>query len=109
MFKCKITLDQITYGPNTEQVDPLVALTFAQNLIDLGYRKTSNAYCLVTRIDRDDWMDVMARQLRCSRADFYNLDGSGISDHWRDHYVRCYSNDSHTVHPAILKRIPTYF
>lgn len=109
MFKCKITLDQITYGPNTEQVDPLVAITFAQELINQGYRKTSNAYCHVNRIDREDWLEVMAEKMRCSVAHFYNVDGSGVSDHWRDHYVRCYSKDAHTVHPDVLKRIPTYF
>jgi hypothetical protein len=109
MFKCKITFDQITYGPKTDSLESSVAMAYAQELKEKGYRKTSNAYCIVSRIDREDWLEVLAKQMRCSVAHFYNADGSGISDHWRDHYVRCFSKDKHTVHPDILKFIPTYF
>ena len=108
MFKVKITYDKITYGPKTEHVDPLVAMTYAHQLKKDGYRKTSNAYCLVTRIDREDWLEVLARERNCSIAHFYNADGSGISDDWRDHYVRCFSRDQHIVHPDVLKYIPAY-
>ena len=108
MFNIKISLDQITYGPKTEHVDPLVAITYARQLEKDGYRKTSHAYCRVNRIDRDDWLDLLALRLNCCRADFYKLDGSGIDNSWRDHYVRCFSEDGHTVHPAILKFVTGY-
>lgn len=109
MFKVKITLDQITYGPKFgTHLDELVSRVYAQELLSKGYRRTSNAYCMVSRIDRDDWIEILAKQLRCAPADFYKLDGTGIDDRWRDHYVRCYSKDKHTVHPNILKFIPTY-
>ena len=108
MARCKITLDKITYGPKTEEVDKLVALAWAQDLISQGYRRTSNAYCIVSRIDREDWLTVMAKERHLTIADFHNLDGSGVPDHHRDHYVRVHSKDNHTVHPAILRLIPSY-
>ena len=106
--KVKITLNQITYGPRTTNVDELLAFTIAGELLEKGYRRVSNAYCRVARIDRDDWLDYMATQMKCCVADFYNKDGSGVPDHWRDHYVRCYSTDELVVHPEILYRIRSY-
>lgn len=107
--KIKISLDQITVGPRDETLDPLVKMMWAEDLKQQGYRRVSNAYCQIARIDRDDWIDVLARQMNCTRADFYNRDGSGPADHWRDHYVRGYSRDVHTVHPEILRLIPGYY
>jgi hypothetical protein len=108
MFKVKIKLDDITYGPKDESVDELTATTFAYELMKQGYRKTSNAYCMVSRIDRADWLEVMARARRCSVADFYNLDGSGVGDQHRDHYVRVFSKDNYTVHPEILRKMKAW-
>ena len=107
-FKCKIKTDDITYGPKTEDVDELTAMTFAHDLMKKGYRRTSNAYCIVSRIDCEDWIEKLARERRCSVADFYNVDGSGIGDQHRDYYIRVHSKDSLTVHPAILRKIKGY-
>lgn len=106
--KVKIKLDEITFGPKTREVDELVSFTFAGDLNAKGYRRVSNAYCRVARIDRDDWLDVMATEINCCVADFYNKDGSGVSDSWKDHYVRVYSKDVLVVHPEILYRIRAY-
>ena len=107
-FNCKIRLSDITYGPASAEVDKLVAITFAKELVDQGYRRTSNAFCTISRIDRSDWLKVMAKDRFCSIADFYNVDGSGIGDQHRDHYCRCYSKDKLVVHPAIVRLIPSY-
>lgn len=106
MFKCKISESDITYGPTDP--DELTAMTVAYQLMKLGYRKTSNAYCMVSRIDRDDWVRVLAEQRRCSEAHFYNVDGSGICDRHRDHYVRVFSKDTLTVHPMVLHKMKGY-
>lgn len=106
-FKVKITKDDITFGPK-DVIHPLVALTVASELNQQGYRRCSNAYCMIARIDRDDWLDVLAKERRCSRADFYNVDGSGISNQHRDHYIRVHSKDEHTVHPAVYHHIERY-
>jgi hypothetical protein len=80
----------------------------AEELIALGYRKTSNAYGLVSRIDRPDWVEVLAQEMRRAPADFIVRDGSGrISPSWCDHYRRVYSKDTHTVDPERIARIPT--
>ncbi len=102
-FKCKISRDQITYGPR--EPDELTALIIANELTEKGYRRTSNAYCTVSRIDREDWLTVLARARHCSIADFYNVDGSGISNTHRDYYVRVYSNDNLVVAPEVLMHI----
>ena len=106
MFKVKISRDQITYGP--KDPDELAAWVTAADLMKQGYRKISNAYCHVARIDREDWLDILAHERRCSRADFYNVDGSGVGDQHRDHYVRSFSKDKHTVAPEVLRLMKGY-
>lgn len=101
-----MSLSDITIGshsPTESEADEL-----AQKLIKQGYHRTSNAYCLVSRIDRDDWLEVLAGSMNCSVARFYKLDGTGVPDGWRNHYIRCFSKDTHTVHPLVLRRISAY-
>ena len=105
-WKVKISEDDVTYGP--WDPDELTAFTIAGDLMIKGYRKTSNAYCMVSRIDREDWLDVLAGQRRCSRADFYNVDGSGVGDQHRDHYIRVFSKDTLTVSPKVLRFMKGY-
>ena len=105
-YKYKISRDQITYGPR--EPDEVTAFIVAGELTARGYRRTSNAYCRVGRIDREDWLDVLAAERHCSRADFYNVDGSGIGDRHRDHYVRTFTKDRHTVAPEVIRLIPPY-
>lgn len=107
-FKVKITEEDITFGP-TQIADRLHAMVVATDLMQQGYRKVSNAYCRVARIDRDDWLDVLAQERRCSRADFYNVNGSGIGNQHRDHYVRVFSKDVLTVHPMVMREMNAWF
>lgn len=106
MFKCKIGPQDLTYGD--WMPDDVQAFMIAGDLMKQGYRKTSNAYCMVSRIDREDWLDVLAMSMNCARADFYALDGSGVRDTWRDHYVRVFSKDTLTVSPKVLKLMKGY-
>lgn len=105
--KVKISAADITWGPK-EEPNEVAAFILAGILSKMGYRRTSNAYCMVARIDREDWLDVLAKQRNCSRADFYNVDGSGVGNQHRDHYIRVFSNDKLTVHPAIHRRVEMY-
>jgi len=106
MYKVKIQLDQITLGP--QEPTPADIALLAPILLKHGYRRTSNAYCSIARIDRDDWIDYLATKLNCCVADFYKKDGSGIADSWRDHYVRVYSKDKHTVAPELVRKIKSW-
>lgn len=103
LFKNKITEKDITYGPTNP--DELLTEVHAYDLVKKGYRGISNAYCTVGRIDREDWLTVLARARHCSIADFYNVDGSGIGDHHREHYIRVFTKDTLTVHPKIYQAI----
>jgi len=105
-FKCKIREDDITYG--SWDPDDVEATFTAFELMKAGYRKTSNAYCMVGRIDREDWLEVLAKERHCSVADFYNVDGSGVRDSHRDHYIRTFTKDQHTVSPKVLKLMKSY-
>jgi len=105
-WKVKITEDDITYGP--KDPDAFDAEIYAYDLMKKGYRRTSNAYCMISRIDREDWLDVLAKERHCSRADFYNVDGSGINNSHKDYYVRVHSKDTLTVHPMILRKISAW-
>jgi hypothetical protein len=95
----------ITFGPSGKEVDPFIVHATASILKDMGYRCISNAYTTIARIDREDWLDIMASQRRCSRADFYNVDGSGIGDNHIDFYVRVHSKDRQVVHPEIYQQL----
>lgn len=85
----------------------------AEKLTQMGYRRVSNAYGLVARIDRSDWLDVLANSLpgRCI-ADFLVRNGPDAgkpSPRWEDHYRRVYSKDVHTVSAEDITRIPPSF
>lgn len=97
------------FDENAVSVEQLNAWLEAATLTKQGYRKVSNRYKLVARIDRDDWMDILARQLNCCRADFYKLDGTGIANNWKDHYIRVYSEDKLTVTPEVYKYMKRYW
>ena len=90
----------------TEAVEVFMA---AGELNRMGYRRISNRYKLVARIDKDDWLDILAKQLNCCRADFYKLDGSGISNTWKDHYIRVYSEDKLTVSQEVYSKMERYW
>ena len=111
MRKTKIRLTDITYGPNTQEVDDLLVFTTAGELVNQGYRGVSNAYCHIARPDRDDWVIELARQLRRAPADFYVPGETEVAHGWRDHYNRVYTKDVHTVHPRVydaMKKMKGY-
>ena len=106
LFKVKITEKDITYGPTDP--DEFDVEIFAIDLSKKGYIGISNAYCHVGRVDREDWLEVMARARNCSPSRFYKLDGSGIDPRETEHYIRCHTKDTHTIHPKIYQRLKKY-
>jgi hypothetical protein len=78
----------------------------AQDLIAKGYRCISRKHCRLSRIDREDWVQVIATQMTLAVADYYNCNG-GISTQWYDHYRRCHSKDVITVTPECCRHIPS--
>ena len=78
----------------------------ASRLITKGYRKTSNKYCLASRIDRADWIEVLANQMNRAVADYFDPQGN-LSAQWADYYRRCLSEDTIRVDQEVLKFIPS--
>lgn len=54
-MKIKISPSDITMGPKDFDLDSVAAMCYAEEYKSLGYRKTSNAYCNIAKIDREDW------------------------------------------------------
>ena len=68
----------------------------AQKLFDSGYCCLSNKYRIVARIDREDWLEYLAGQLRRSVMDFYIRTPEGVTDstgRWGEYYCALYSKD----------------
>jgi hypothetical protein len=80
----------------------------AARLTSAGYRRVSNKHRIVSRIDREDWLEHLARKMRQAPADFILKDGTGrVSPAWCDHYRRIYSKDTITVSSeAVFRLIP---
>jgi hypothetical protein len=87
-------------------VNPRLAIK-AQILTAQGYRRTSNTHGMVSRIDRPDWVDVLAKAQHCSPADFYGPGEATPAANWCDHYRRGYSKDTLIVGTVLAKLIPT--
>ncbi len=54
-------------------------------LVALGYRRTSRKYGIISRVDRPDWKEFLARKGM--------LIGPGREGNGADHYRACYSKD----------------
>lgn len=81
--------------------------TYVDGLIAQGYRRTSNRYGMVSRIDRPDWIEVLAAHLRRSPAELYVPgEPDTPSASWMDYYRRVLSEDTLEIDPNEARRIP---
>lgn len=79
----------------------------AAGYVARGYRRVSNKYGTVARVDRPDWLEVLAESMGRCVADFYIRGKVNELGHgWADHYRRCYSKDTIDLPPAIAKLVP---
>jgi hypothetical protein len=74
--------------------------TQAAELAFRGYRRVSNKYGIVARIDRSDWREVLNKQLRRD-----TLEVPGVC--WEDHYRRTYSRDTLPLIKEAYRLIPS--
>ena len=74
-----------------------------EKLTAKGYRRTSNRYGILSRIDRDDWKRVLEKHLgKVLPEDCeFNIDGN-----WPDYYRRVLSQDTMSIDPVIAKLVP---
>lgn len=78
----------------------------ARELTLRGYRRVSNRHRMVSRIDRPDWVEVLAKKLHRSPAELYLPDGR-ISPSWCDFYRRVHSKDTLVVSQEVYRQIPS--
>lgn len=78
----------------------------AQELITRGYRRISNKYGTVARIDREDWLAVLAKYLHRSVAELYIPQTDEVSPHWCGFYRRVLSKDQINV-PDVARAVPS--
>lgn len=100
-------LDQIVITPEVEAL--------AKRMFDAGYMASSNKYRIATRIDREDWVEFMAKKFSRSVADFYmhhNGELTQSTGHWGEHYCQVFSKDKiESLPPALfvaLKKLNLY-
>jgi hypothetical protein len=81
---------------------------YALILARRGFRVVSRKYGILSRVDRPDWVSVIAYHMFKSPAEFYVLDKPNtVGSTWADHYRRCYSKDKFEVSPDVARLIPT--
>lgn len=80
----------------------------ARDLVDKGYRRISKKHCRLSRIDRPDWKEHMARSL----APWSHSEGidrvmdMGETGMAEDMYRRCYSKDTIKVSREVSLKVP---
>ena len=79
-------------------------------LIELGYKGVTIEQGEISRIDREDWIEVLARAMPGScKADFLVVSGPNTgkpSERWADHYRRVHSKDTLTVSKEDIRLFP---
>lgn len=65
----------------------------------MGYRRISNKFGMVARIDRSDWLEVMRKKY----PNWENMEVSSIADYYR----RCVTKDVLTVPLEVSRYIPS--
>lgn len=80
----------------------------ARRLGAMGYRRTSNKYGMVSRIDRADWLQHLAETMLNRVVADFCLHSTGMpSGSWCDYYRRCVSKDTLELPQTISRKIPT--
>lgn len=73
----------------------------------MGYRRTSNAFGILSRVDREDWKEHMARLHspwnHAEGREWANLPGLDAADFYR----RVHSKDKVTVPKTVSRLVPT--
>lgn len=88
------------------QIGTITSDMTAYQIMSMGYRRVSNKYKTVARIDRYDWLDVLAESMNKSPSRFYDKTGK-LDGQWCDWYRRCISKDSHNIPQEIFAQIPS--
>lgn len=75
----------------------------AKTLMRQGYRCTSNRHNMLSRIDRPDWKEVLAKDMHWTLEQTNAMIDSRPGA-WQDQYRRVYSKDHITVSQAVYRK-----
>jgi hypothetical protein len=79
----------------------------AKELTRRGYRRVSRKYRLVSRIDRPDFVEVLAEDMNHAPADFFTRGERRVEGRWCDYYRRGLSKDVlHVPDEAVFLGVP---
>lgn len=73
----------------------------------LGYRRVSNSHCIVSRVDRVDWLSRLAKSLNRPYEEMLSRSGKNPVEWAADHYRRCFSKDTLVLSPTEYKKVPS--
>lgn len=71
-----------------------------------GYRRVSNRYRWVARVDRPDFVQVLAKHLRHPVSFFLTNSEKNVQAQWCDHYRRVYSCDVVILREREYEKVP---
>lgn len=96
--------EDITSGPGFDCSEG-EAILMASAYASQGYRIVNTAYCMLARIDCDNWLDILAAAQNRPVTAFCDPGTTDVSDHWHGVYLSHYSHDVITVCPAIIRKM----
>jgi hypothetical protein len=94
------------YEQNTSKKENSDWVSASKALISRGYRRISNKHGVVSRIDRADWITVIAQHLNRSPAELYVPGRHHPEPCWNDYYRRVLSKDQLKI-GKLVHDIPT--
>ena len=74
-----------------------------------GYRRISGKHRMVSRIDRADWVELLANNINRKPEDVHRMVGQSPAamESWEDYYRRVLSKDRLTIDPTAAKYVLT--
>lgn len=84
---------------------PYIVNMNAQELTKRGYRRISTHHGIVSRVDRPDWVEALARNLNRSTAALYEQ-GEFPTAKWADYYRRALTRDTLTLPLEVAEQVP---
>jgi hypothetical protein len=75
----------------------------AEELVARGYRRVSNKYGIVARVDREDWWEALEKHFQQNMP----IRNDAETGKWADYYRRGLSKDTLEVGPDIARFVPT--
>jgi hypothetical protein len=81
-----------------------MSLLSPEQLVAKGYRRTSDRYGILARVDREDWKEVLEKHLGRELPENYEF---SADEGWADIYRRTLSQDTVQINPELAQQVPS--